>query len=111
MAEARAGIEALHSLRPDVVEAVRAFDPQREALVLGTFLDTAPELDGRPFLAYRRPEWLALEDKTIVDAIWDRLGIRRAPSEVVPAERTALLTAASLVDGGAGTVWSGDATR
>ena len=57
-----------------------------EAQVIGTFLNTAEHLDGRPFLAHRRPEWLALEDKTVVDAVWDRAGVERAPAVVVPAE-------------------------
>ena len=92
-----------------IIDAVRAFDPTSEAQVIGTFLNAAPHLDGRPFLAYRRPEWLALEDKTVVDAVWDRAGVDRAPAVVVPAEADALARAASHVDGGDGTVWSGDA--
>lgn len=92
-----------------IIDAVRAFDPGSEAQVIGTFLNPAPYLDGRPFLAYRRPEWLALEDKTVVDALWDRAGVERAPAVVVPADAAALARAASHVDGGDGTVWSGDA--
>jgi hypothetical protein len=92
-----------------LIDAVRAFDPDAEAQVIGTFLNTAPDLDGRPFLAYRRPAWVALEDKTVVDNVWDRAGVERAPSVVVPAETGALASAASRVDAGAGTVWSGDA--
>jgi len=92
-----------------IIDAVRAFDPTFEAQVIGTFLNAAPHLDGRPFLAYRRPEWLALEDKTVVDAVWDRAGVNHAPAVVVPAEAGALAKAASHVDGGDGTVWSGDA--
>jgi len=92
-----------------IIDAVRAFDPDAEAQVIGTFLNTAPDLDGRPILAYRRPEWVALEDKTVVDAVWDRAGVGRAPSVVVPAEIGALASAASGLDAGDGTVWSGDA--
>jgi hypothetical protein len=67
MARIRTGLARLHAPPAEVVNAVRRFDPRREALVLGDFLGTAPRLDGRPFLAYRRPEWVALEDKTRVD--------------------------------------------
>ena len=91
-----------------LVDAVRAFDPDGDAQVIGGFLNTASQLDGRPFLAFRRPEWLALEDKTVVDALWDRAGVRRAPAVMVPAETGALASAASQVDAGDGTVWSGD---
>ena len=51
-----------------VREAVSAFDPERAALTIGSFLTEVPDLLGRPFLAWRRPEWIALEDKTTVDA-------------------------------------------
>ncbi|MGH9133248.1 MAG: hypothetical protein ACRDZZ_04870 [Ilumatobacteraceae bacterium] len=91
-----------------MVDAVRAFDPEGAALVVGTFLNTADHLDGRPFLAHRRPEWVALEDKTVVDALWDRAGVERAPAGVVPAQGPTLASAARDLDAGAGTVWSGD---
>ena len=92
-----------------IIDTVRAFDPRSEAQLIGTFLNTAKHLDGRPYLAHRRPEWVAFEDKTVVDALWDRAGVERAPSVVVPAEAEALTRAASTVDVGDGTVWSGDA--
>ena len=75
---------ALEEPSPAVVEAVTEFDPDRTAVVIGTFLNTASHLDGRPFLAYRRAEWVALEDKVVVDAFWDRAGVARQPSVVVP---------------------------
>jgi hypothetical protein len=109
MARIRTGLARLHAPPAEVVNAVRRFDPRREALVLGDFLGTAPRLDGRPFLAYRRPEWVALEDKTRVDELWDRIGVERAPSIVVWAERSDLLDGAARVAGPAGSVWSGDA--
>jgi hypothetical protein len=109
MAAIHAGLARLHAPPADVIDAVRRFDPRGDALVLGNFLGTAAELDGRPFLAYRRPEWVALEDKTLVDELWDRIGVEHAPSIVVPAERSALLDAAARVGGDAGSVWSGDA--
>ena len=42
--------------------------------------------------------------------LWDRAGIERAPSLIVPLERDALARAARAVDAGAGTVWAGDAS-
>ena len=108
MARIRIGLARLHAPPAEVVNAVRRFDPRREALVLGDFLGTAAGLDGRPFLAYRRPEWVALEDKTRVDELWDRIGVEHAPSIVVPAERSDLLDAAARSVEPAGSVWSGD---
>ena len=97
----------LHSPTPEMVEAVERFDPDCDALVIGTFLTTASELCGRPLLAHRRPEWVALEDKVVVDAFWDRAGIGRQPSVVVALEDAA--HASRELDRGAGTVWAADA--
>ncbi len=98
---------ALEEPSPEVVEAVRDFDPDGTAVVIGTFLNSASHLDGRPFLAYRRPEWVALEDKVVVDAFWDRAGVARQPSVVVPLADAA--QAAPSLDRGQGTVWAADA--
>ncbi len=92
---------------PEMIDAIERFDPHREALVVGTFLATASELAGRPFVAHRRPEWVALEDKVVVDAFWDRAGVERQPSIVVPRDEAA--DAARAIDRGDGTVWAADA--
>ncbi|HSL73381.1 MAG TPA: hypothetical protein VK853_02905 [Ilumatobacteraceae bacterium] len=92
---------------PVAVDALERFDPHREALVIGTFLATVSHLDGRPLLARRRPEWVALEDKVVVDSFWDRAGVDRAPSAVVPLFEGE--QAASRLDRGQGTVWAADA--
>jgi hypothetical protein len=109
LAGIHAGIALLHDPPVEVLAALREFDPRREALAVGNFLTTAAELDGRPFLAYRWPAWVALEDKTTNDALWDRLGVARAPAQIVSAERDALLDAAERVSGATGSVWAGDA--
>ncbi len=98
---------ALEEPPPEVVAAVTSFDPDRTAVVIGTFLNTAAHLDGRPFLAHRRPEWVALEDKVVIDAFWDRAGVDRQPSVVVPLADAA--EAAPSLDRGHGTVWAADA--
>lgn len=92
----------------DVLQALERFDPDREALVLGSFLSGVAALDGRPFLAFRRPEWLALEDKSTIDRFWDRIGVDRPPSVTVETTASALAEAAARLDAGSGTVWSGD---
>jgi hypothetical protein len=79
----RAGQAMLRALPADAVTALDTFDPRREALVIGTFLNEVPEVAGRRSLSWRWPAWLALEDKTVVDALWDAIGVPRAPSRVV----------------------------
>jgi hypothetical protein len=66
---------------------------------------------GRPFLAYRRPAWIALDDKTEVDALWDEVGVPRAPSAVVSLGGVAARQAAAELDAGAGTVWAADSSQ
>jgi hypothetical protein len=88
--------------------ALAAFDPDCRAVVVGQFVNTEPHLDGRPFLAYRKPDWLKLEDKTVIDSFFDRAGVDRATSESVACDVDELRRAARWQDRGAGTVWSGD---
>ncbi len=117
VAEPPAGVSMMDRLRwanamlrdptPDIVAAIDAFDPDGDAIAVGSFLNEAPSLAGRPFLAHRRPEWVALEDKTIIDAFWDRAGVRRLASVIVPLDDAA--TAAHSIDRGDGTVWAADA--
>ncbi|HJW36173.1 MAG TPA: hypothetical protein VJ769_06015, partial [Actinomycetes bacterium] len=58
-----------------------------------------------------RPEWRRLEDKVVIDALWDELGVASAPSEVVTADPAALRAAARRLDWGTGTAWAGDARQ
>lgn len=92
--------EALYADPPDEVRAaVARFDPD---LVLLQPFDASTTFDGRPGFGARRPEWTALEDKTVIDAFWDSIGVARPPSRVVPVE--------DLSDEPFGTVWAGDAS-
>lgn len=105
----RATQALLEDLPPWVREAVDSYDPERSAWVLGTPFLFEPTLAGRPVYGFRRPEWVVLEDKVVVDGFWDAAGVRRPPSRVVPAEGEALRGAAARLQSGAGTVWQGDA--
>jgi hypothetical protein len=111
IAEIRAAMRLLRLLPEDVLAALDRWDPGREALVLSPMFNELPEIAGRRVYGPRRPEWRRLEDKVVVDALWDDLGVTRAPSEVVPAEAAALRAAAGRLDRGAGTAWAGDAPR
>ena len=105
----RAGAALLADLPADARAALDRYDPDGSALVLGSFLNELASVAGRPCLAHRKPEWVALEDKVTADALWDRARVARVPSAVVPAERGALERVARDLDAGAGTVWVGDA--
>jgi hypothetical protein len=115
--EAPSGMSTMEQIRFDagfladppaeVIAVLDEFDPLREAVVLGSFLNTNSHLAGRAFVSYRRPEWVALEDKVAVDAFWDRAGIARQPSSIVALEEAARASAA--IDLGSGTVWAADA--
>jgi hypothetical protein len=104
----RAYHDALRDLPDWALERIEEWDPEGEARILASFLDTDFEIGGRRTWGARPIEWLALEDKTVIDAVWDAAGVDRAPSQVVDAERAALVGAARRLDGGSGTVWTAD---
>lgn len=99
---------ALGDLPENVIHAINEFDPDNEALVLGTFLNEHAHIAGRKALAYRKPEWLALDDKTVIDDVWDRIGIPREPSIVVSANKAEISNSFDAINKGAGVVISGD---
>jgi hypothetical protein len=92
-----------------LLDAVRRFDPRGDAIVLvPPFIDVR-RLGDRPVFGARRSEWVALEDKTIADELFDATGVPRPASAVVPADASAIASAAAALDRGEGTVWSADA--
>lgn len=90
-----------------VVAALDRYDPEREALFWATAFQPNGRCAGRDVFGGRSPEWVALEDKTRCDQLWDEAGIARAPSAVVEVSEAP--AAAGRLDEGEGTVWSGDA--
>lgn len=101
---------ALANLPSEVQDAIDAWDPERSAKTLHTDPLAEPRpVAGRSAYAARPREWIDLEDKVVIDAFWDTVGIPRAPSRVVPAEYQALRAAAAALDRGHGTVWAPDA--
>ena len=96
---------------PEVTAVLDRFDPRGDALLLTAPFQAVTAIAGRPVAGSRRPEWVALEDKTTNDALFDRAGIDRPLCEIVAADdRGALGDAAARLDEGQGTIWSGDAT-
>ena len=104
----RAYHDALRDLPQWVLDRIEAWDPDRTARVLASFLDTTITIAGRPSWGARPAEWLGLEDKTRVDEIWEAAAVDHAPSVVVPAAADALTAAARELGGATGTVWAGD---
>lgn len=95
----RLSLAVLADPPPEVTARLDVFDPDGTALVVGDFLNTAPALGSRRFFAYRRPEWVALEDKVTVDALWERAGVAHAPSVVVTADIVSVSAAAAELGG------------
>lgn len=103
--------EALRSLPAQIEAQIDAFDPDHQArAIVSIFSDDRP-IAGRPVYGPRQAAWRALEDKAVIDAVWDACGVARAPSEVVDARRDALDEAAARLDEGHGTVWAADASQ
>ena len=97
----------LRELPSNVAAMIDRWDPDHSARVLCSPGDV-PRVAGRESYAGRRPDWIALEDKTTVDALWDAAGVHRVPSRVVSAEYHELVAAAAALDQGLGTVWAAD---
>ncbi len=93
-----------------LVEALDRWDPGREAVVLGDGFSTAKQLGGRPFIGSRPASFAALEDKVVIDRVWDDAGISRAPSTVVANDLAAVTEAFERFDAGHGVVLAADAT-
>jgi hypothetical protein len=102
---------ALAHLPTRVLEAIDAWDPDREAVMLGQPFYMSTQLAGRRVWGGRRRAWEALEDKVRVDALWDAAGVRREESMVVPSSADGLRQAHRRLDRGMGTAWAGDASE
>jgi hypothetical protein len=104
----RAYEAALANLSDEAARAVERYDPDHGALVLRQLTIGLRTIANRGVYGAKDPRWIAYEDKTIVDALWDRLGVARAPSRIVPAKERELRDAAKALDRGVGTVWAAD---
>jgi hypothetical protein len=110
MMEAIHGAEkALMHLSPEILQQIEAFDPLRQTKVIRTLFSECAPLAGRPTFGKRTVQWQALEDKMIIDSLWDTIGIPRAESVILSLQKTKdIQQANSLLDQGMGTVWVGD---
>lgn len=108
-ADLRLEVRYLQDPPPAVTSAVEAYDPERAARWWVAPYVGLAEVGGRAVLGPRRAEWVALEDKTVIDGVFDACGVARPPSVVTAARREDPVRAAAATDAGGGTVWSGDA--
>ena len=105
----RRAAAALRALPTEVVAWLDAVDPARASQVLDYSVGfVAHTIAGRRVIGATRPEWIALDDKTSCDGIWQAARVRHAPSRRVSVERDALIRRSSELDHGRGTVWAGD---
>lgn len=107
--EVRENDRLVRNLSRAAADAVEAYDPAGDAVwVVGPFVSTAP-IHGRTVVGGRPDAWAVLEDKVIVDEIWDAVGAPRAESRVTRVELDDLRAASAALDSGDGVVWAGDA--
>jgi hypothetical protein len=104
----RRGEEAIENLPEGVVAWIDAFDPDRTARVILPFFAASTQIAGRAVWGARDPRWVALDDKTTIDALWERIGVPHAPSRVVPLEGKEIAAAHAALDRGHGTVLAAD---
>lgn len=104
----RAFIAALQQPPASLVDSVERFDPSGEALVATAVNAADEQLLGRPVFGRRLRSWAMLEDKTVIDSLWDAAGVAQAPWRVVPVEAGGLWCAHQELEGGQGTVWAAD---
>jgi hypothetical protein len=107
------GIRNEERICADPPPATRAvlerFDPERQALLLAPMYFAVQQFGDRALFGARRPEWIALEDKTRNDELFDDVGLPHPPHRLLSTDPAAVQEAARALDTGNGTVWSGDA--
>lgn len=102
--------QVIDDLPAELRRAIDAWDPTESAsFVFSSPLAASRTAAPRTPYGARPAAWAALEDKVEIDAFWDAVGVKRAPSQIVPADYEAIRTAAMALDRGLGTVWAADA--
>ena len=109
MSGVRAALRAIEKPSDQVLAAVDDFDPEHDAMVLGGGFSRGSVLAGRPVYGARPAAWSALEDKMIIDQLWDDARVRRAPSAIVAVADAPAAVADLASD--RGTVWVADNTE
>lgn len=102
----RAFADSIERPSPALLAAVDEFDPEHVAEVITSGFASYATLCDRPVFDHREPAWAAFEDKTVVDGLWDAVGVTRAPAKIIPVPEAA--AAAESLAGARGTVWVAD---
>jgi hypothetical protein len=89
-----------------VADAIAAFDPVDRARVLAPPFGAESAFEGRRPYGARRPEWLGLEDKTVIDEHFAQAGVETASHEVVGIDDARAV--ARRLASEAGSVWVAD---
>ncbi len=95
-------------LPAEVRRRLDAWDPDHEAKVLATFLDEDRPIGGRPEFGARPSHWIELEDKLVIDSLWDEVGVVHAPMRIIDVEPGQIAGALAELDDGDGVVVTGD---
>lgn len=104
--------DALLAPSDELLAALDAYDPQREAMILGTiFMRDGDHLSRFRRRAYgtRPAAWEEIEDKVVVDELFDAAGVETAPRLLVPPDEASLRVAHERLNGELGTAMAGDA--
>lgn len=105
----RMTLEGMANLPDEDIAKIDAFDPSHTARSIGTIFDDGRPVGRRKKYGARAPEWMALEDKIIIDQVWDAVGVPRAPRTIVDiSDLDALKRAHDEHDVGSGSVWAAD---
>ena len=102
----RAYVRSIDEPSDSLLRAVNEFDPEGTALVLNLGFSRSMTLFGRTSYGARKPQWRDLEDKMIVDELWDAAGVNRAPAAIVPVGEAP--AASAQLESQLGSVWAGD---
>lgn len=107
----RSFLESVTNLPAEVEAQIDAWDPNDIAEVLDGFLAAESLVAGRHHYGTRPQAWLDLEDKMVIDQLWDLAAVRRAPSAIVSVAGSEIDQVLGDLDWGAGTVWVADNTE
>jgi hypothetical protein len=100
--------DAILNLEGEYIEIINDFDPKKTAKVIRTIFSSDCLVAGRESFGGRPFLWRALENKMIIDALWDELNIQRAPSAVHEVNSKALRENWQTFSQGKGVVLVGD---
>lgn len=99
---------AFQNLSQEHVAILDRFDPNKEAKVMVSLFASPLPIGGRKVFGARETSWVNLENKLIIDALWDTVGIARMPSENLSLHTADFWLHCQKYDRGHGVVVAGD---